>query len=83
MRIILRAEFVDSSVKEITANAADLISFEKEFDLSVGALQENTKLTHLMWLAWHSEFRRKETKLDFDNWIDTVESVGGSDTDPK
>lgn len=83
MRIILRLEFVDGTSKEVTASAGDLVAFEREFDMSVSSLQDGTKFTHLLWLAWHSEKRRGETKADFDSWIDTVESVGGSDTDPK
>jgi len=83
MRIILRAEFVDGTSKEITANAADLVAFETEYDLSVSALSKDPKVTHLLWLAWHSENRRKETKLEFTDWLDLVESVGGSESDPK
>lgn len=83
MRIILRLDMVDGTSKEVTANAADLVAFETEYDLSVSALSANPKVTHLLWLAWHSEFRRKETKAEFTDWLDGVESVGGSDTDPK
>lgn len=83
MRIILRLEFVDGKSKEVTANAADLVAFETEYDVSVSTLSSAPKVTHLLWLAWHSEFRRGETKAEFTDWLDLVESVGGSDTDPK
>jgi hypothetical protein len=36
-----------------------------------------------LWLAWHSENRRKETTKDFDKWLDDVESIEVSDQDPK
>lgn len=83
MRIILRLEFVSGTEKEVAASAADLVAFEREFDQSVTSLSSDTKISHLLWLAWHSEKRRNETKLSFDDWIETVESVGGSESDPK
>lgn len=83
MRIILRLDFVNGSNKEVAANAADLVAFEREFNISVSSLQADTKFTHLLWLAWHSEKRRGETKQEFDAWVETVESVGGSESDPK
>jgi len=83
MRIILRLDFVDGKSKEVAASAADLVAFEREFDLSVTSLQNDTKFTHLLWLAWHSEKRRGETKQEFETWVEDVEMVGGSDSDPK
>lgn len=83
MRIILRLEFVNGTSKEIAASAADLVAFEREFNLSVSSLQADTKISHLLWLAWHSEKRRGESKLDFDSWVETVEAIGDSESDPK
>jgi hypothetical protein len=83
MRINLRIEFTNESFKEVSANAADLVAFEREFDKSISSLSGDVKISHLLWLAWHSEFRRKETKAEFDAWLEDVESVGASDVDPK
>lgn len=83
MRIILRLEFVDGTSKEVAAGAADLVAFENKYDVSVASLSESPRMTHLLWLAWHSEFRRKETVAEFEAWLEKVESVGGSDSDPK
>lgn len=83
MRINLRIEFADGKSKEISASAADLVAFEREFDVSISSIGQDTKFTHLLFLAWHSEKRRNETKDDFDTWIQTVEMVGGSELDPK
>ena len=83
MRIVLRLEFVNGTAKDVAASASDLVAFEREFNLSVTSLQNDTKITHLMWLAWHSEKRRGETKLDFDSWVETVEGIGESESDPK
>lgn len=84
MKINLRIEYNDSSeAKEVTCSTSDLIAFETKFNLSVTKLGEETKLTHLLYLAWHSENRRKATALDFDAWVETVASVGASAIDPK
>ena len=83
MRLALRISFLDGNAKEITCSASDLVKFEDKFDLSVARLQEDLKISHLLFLAWASETRTKATALDFDSWVDTVESVGASDNDPK
>jgi hypothetical protein len=83
MRIVLRLDFVNGTNKDVVASAPDLVAFEREFDLSVASLGGNPKFSHLLWLAWHSEKRRKETSKEFDVWLEEVDSVGGSDTDPK
>lgn len=81
MQINLQTTFTDGSTKSITAIAADLVAFEREFDLSIARLETNVKLTHLFYLAWHSEKRTKATALEFDAWLETVEGI--SDTDVK
>lgn len=83
MKINLRIEFTDGKSKEITASAADLVAFEEKYDVSISAIGQETKITHLLFLAWHSEKRRGETKEEFDTWLQSVESIGGSESDPK
>lgn len=84
MRINLRIEFASGETKEITCSAADLVAFETKFDKSIATLESDLKITHLFYLAWHSEHRRKATEKDFDAWIETVVSVGASEaTNPK
>lgn len=83
MKLNLRVEFNDTKVKDVTCSASDLVAFEDKFNISVTRLSEETKLTHLLFLAWHSEFRTKSTTLKFDDWVDTVLTVGASDLDPK
>jgi hypothetical protein len=34
-------------------------------------------------LAWHSEKRTGSTKAEYDKWLETVETVGESEEDPK
>ena len=84
MKIVLRLTFADGTTKDVVCNASDLVAFENEFDVSVATLAGgNTRISHLLWLAWHSEFRRKETVAESETWLEKVESVGGSDSDPK
>jgi hypothetical protein len=83
MRINLRVDYTNGESKEITCSARDLVAFEEKYNRSVAKLEAEFRLTDLLFLAWHSEQRRKETKKDFDSWLDDVETVGVGDTDPK
>ena len=83
MRINLRVELTNGESKEITCSARDLVAFEEKYSRSVAKLETEFRLTDLLFLAWHSESRRKETKKNFDEWLDEVETVGVSENDPK
>jgi hypothetical protein len=83
MRINLRVDFTNKESKEITCSARDLVAFEEKFNRSVAKLESEFRLTDLLFLAWHSEQRRKETKKSFDEWLDDVEQVNVGETDPK
>lgn len=83
MKLNLRIEYITTGVKEITCSASDLVAFEAKFNLSVTKLGDETKLTHLLYLAWASEKRTKATALEFEAWVDTVVTVGASELDPK
>jgi hypothetical protein len=65
----------DSEPRKATAIPADLVAFEREFSKSITSLQDNVFLTDLLWLAWHAERRTNATGLDFDPWVETVETV--------
>ena len=83
MKINLRIQFIDGNFREITCSASDLVKFEDKFNLSISRIQDDVRITHLLFLAWASEVRTKATALDFDAWTETVESVGASELDPK
>lgn len=83
MKINLRVEFANGESKEVTCSAKDLVAFEDKFNRSVAKLETEFKFTDLVWLAWQSESRRKETKKSFDEWLDEIDSVVPSDIDPK
>lgn len=75
MQINLQITYTDGTKKDVTAIAADLVAFETKFDLSIARLDQNVRLTHLLFLAWRVESRTKATKLEFDPWLETIESV--------
>lgn len=75
MNFNLLVKYLDGSEKEVTGRASDIVAFESRFDLSITALEKSLKLTHLFFLAWHSEKRTEATKLDFEKWLETVEGV--------
>ena len=83
MKINLRIEFLSGESKEVICSAADLVKFESKFDISIATLESGLKYTYLCFLAYSSEARTKATDLDFDAWMETISSVGTSDTDPK
>lgn len=83
MRIALTVDYVGGVSKEVIAGAADMVAFETKFNVSVGSLASDPRLTHLYFLAWHSEKRSKATALEFEAWLETVDSIAGSETDPK
>lgn len=83
MRINLLVTFEDGTTKDVVCNAADLVAFEDKFNISVGAIGAESKLSHLLFLAWHSEKRTGATKESFEKWLDGVKSIGDSANDPK
>ena len=84
MKINLRVKYFTGEPKEVTCSASDLVKFEDKFNISVSRIEQDLKITYLLFLAWASEFRTKATGLEFDAWVDTVESVGASEAaDPK
>ena len=75
MIINLQIGYTDNTTKEIAAKASDIVAFEERFDISMASLQNDVRLTHLLFLAWHSEKRTGVTKENFEKWVDSVESI--------
>lgn len=83
MKLSLTVKFINGESVDVDAVFVDFIMFEKTMKKSVVRLENEMELTHLAWLAWHSEKRRNATALSFDpEWISTVTSVEVRD-DPK
>ena len=70
---------LDSSKRIVMATFPDFIAFEKKFSKSVAKFEAELTLTDLAYIAWHSEHRQKKTGLDFDSWINEIESLAIGD----
>ena len=70
---------LDQSKRTIMATFPDFIAFEKKFSKSVAKFEAELTLTDLAFIAWHSEHRQKKTGLDFDSWINEIESLAIGD----
>lgn len=81
MKITLRITFLDGTSRDVLVSAADMVAFENKFDISIAKLDE-ARIGWLLFLAWHSEKRRKMTDKAYEVWIDDVETIG-ADEDPK
>ena len=66
---------LDQKKRTIIAAFPDFIAFEQKFNKSVARFEAELTLTELGFLAWHSEHRQKQTGLDFDSWINDIESL--------
>jgi hypothetical protein len=78
MKISLRIDFADGSTKDVVCSAPDFVAFEDRFNLSITRLDKEMKFTHLLFLGWTASHRMKATALDFESWVDTVDSVGAT-----
>jgi hypothetical protein len=83
MKINLKVELSDGKTQEVVCSAPDLVKFEDKYNISVARLESEMKLTHLLFLAHASLSRQKQTTLSFDEWLETVGSVGAGVSDPK
>lgn len=81
MKLTLRIEFADGTHKDVLVSAADMVAFEDKFDVSIARL-DDPRMGWLLFLAWHSEKRKKQTDKEYDAWLDTVDSIGTTE-DPK
>jgi hypothetical protein len=81
MKITLLITFLDGTSRDVLVSAADMVAFEDKFNLSVAKLDE-ARIGWLLFLAWHSEKRRKQTDKTYEEWIELVETVGPTE-DPK
>jgi hypothetical protein len=76
MKIALEVtSLFDQKKRTIIAAFPDFIAFEQKFSKSVARFEAELTLTDLGFLAWHSEHRQKKTGLDFDSWINDIESL--------
>mgnify|MGYP006921316459 CR=1 FL=1 len=83
MRMNLAIEMQDGKTQEVTASAPDIVKFEEKFNISISKLEKEMKLTHLFFLAYSALKRQGKTDLEFDAWLETIEGIGVSQSNPK
>jgi hypothetical protein len=85
MRLNLQVKYTDKpdEIKQIVCSPSDMVKLETKYDISIASLENNIKITHLLFLAWASESRTKATTISFEEWVDTVDSVSPSDEQKK
>jgi len=83
MKLNLQITYSDGTDKQVTTNTADLVAFEDKFNVSVAQLGRDTRISWLLYLAWHSEKRTGSTKETYEKWVETVDSIGDSEESPK
>ncbi len=83
MKLNLQVTFDDGSTKDVTCNAADFVAFEDKYNVSIGVLGNDAKLSYLLFLAYNAERRSGATTESFENWLGKVASIGDSGIDPK
>ena len=72
---------LDQKTRTVIAAFPDFIAFENKFNRSVAKFEAELTLTDLAYIGWHSEHRQKKTGLDFDSWINEIESLAIGDAD--
>ena len=70
---------LDQKTRTVIAAFPDFIAFENKFNRSVAKFEAELTLTDLAYIGWHSEHRQKKTGLDFDSWINDIESLAIGD----
>ena len=62
--------------KTVTVGPADLIRFERKYDVAVTQFDAGTlRFEWLAFLGWSVLKRQGDTALDFDAWIDSIEEL--------
>lgn len=80
LNIDLAVTYKDGTKADVVCKTADYIAFESHFDKPIAVLEQG-RLTHLLWLAWHSAHRTQQTSGSFDEWVDTVDGIESKDGD--
>jgi len=74
MRIALKVTYADGREQAVMVSAPDLIGFERHFDKPMTAMSTG-RMEYLWWVAWHASKRKALTDLDFEAWVNTVDTV--------
>jgi hypothetical protein len=69
--------------ENVKAELVDVIAWEEHFQRPSSALGgEEIYARDFVWLAWHAVHRQGKTKLEFMDWVATLEDIEGSEPAP-
>lgn len=71
LKINLTVHYTDGREAEITAGPVTQVAFEREHNMGIVKMAEETRLSHVYWLAWHAS----KPGLGFDEWLETLDSI--------
>lgn len=83
MKLNLQVSFSDGTNRTIEASTPDMVAFEDKFNVSVAQLGADTRISWLLYLAWHADKRTGGTKLSYEKWLETVDGMGETEQAPK
>jgi hypothetical protein len=83
MQIPFKVQFADGTKQSVVCGTPDFIAFEEKFNLAVTMIQKDPRLTYLSFIVWNALRRSKQTDKSFEDFIDTLETIEGDETDPK
>lgn len=83
MRGNLRIVHDDGRTVDVHLRTGDLVKFERAYDLSADVLNGDTvRIEHVLFIAYTAAKRDGSTDLEFDEWIDTVETIEDDGNEP-
>jgi hypothetical protein len=75
--------FEDGTTAHVKVKATDIVAFERKFKMGIQALEGDFHLEHMLFLGFTAQRRVQATALDFEAWINTVDSIEAvDDVDP-
>lgn len=83
MQIPFKVKFADGSEQSVLCGTPDFIAFEEKFNVAVSVIQKDPRLTYLSFIVWNALRRKKQTEKTFEDFIETLETIEGDDSDPK
>ncbi|MEY2580524.1 MAG: hypothetical protein QOE09_373 [Ilumatobacteraceae bacterium] len=72
----LSVHMTDGRNLTVRTTPGDIVRFERHFGVSPAALSSDPKLEHVMFIAYTALTRLKEVECTFDEFLDSVESMG-------
>lgn len=84
MKLTIKVIHEDGSSVDATASTLDLVQWEEKTNRPISDFWENSRLGDITWLAYASLVRRSQTALEYETWLETVDTiqVGDDEADP-